>query len=66
MAWCARAAFDLASARYRGGVITWLDVIDSQRTMLQASRDLADSNGRLGTRYAALNKAVGNASANGN
>ncbi|MFX4084208.1 MULTISPECIES: hypothetical protein [Sphingomonadales] len=41
-------------------------MIDSQRTMLQASRDLADSNGRLGTRYAALNKAVGNASANGN
>lgn len=56
----ARAAFDLASARYRGGVITWLDVIDSQRTLLQASRDLADSNGRLGTRYAALNKAIGN------
>jgi NodT family efflux transporter outer membrane factor (OMF) lipoprotein len=58
----ARAAFDLASARYRGGVITWLDVIDSQRTILQASRDLADSNGRLATRYAALNKAIGNAS----
>ncbi|MBB4619651.1 efflux transporter outer membrane subunit [Sphingomonas abaci] len=28
----ARAALDLASARYRGGIITWLDVIDSQRT----------------------------------
>ncbi|XUY30601.1 efflux transporter outer membrane subunit (plasmid) [Agrobacterium sp. rho-8.1] len=59
----ARAAFDLASARYRGGVITWLDVIDSQRTLLQASRDLTESNGRLGTRYAALNKAIGNSSA---
>lgn len=59
----AREAFDLATARYRGGIITWLDVIDSQRAMLQASRDLADSNGRLGTRYAALNKAIGNSSA---
>ena len=61
----ARAAFELASARYRGGIITWLDVIDSQRAMFQALRDLAESNGRLGTRFVALNKAIGNSPPSG-
>lgn len=56
----ARAASDLMAARYRGGVVTWLEAIDAQRTAIQAARDLADCNGRLGARYAALNKAIGN------
>lgn len=56
----AREGFDLTSARYRGGIVTWLEVIDSRRSWLQASRDLAESDGRLGTLYAALNKAIGN------
>ena len=55
-----RDAFDLASARYRGGVTSWIEVTDSQRAWLQATRDLAESNGRLGIDYAALNKAIGN------
>lgn len=57
----ARQALDLAIARYKGGIVTWLDVLESQRAFLQARRDLADSNMRLGTRYVAVNKAMGNA-----
>lgn len=53
-------ALGLAQARYDGGQTTYLDVIDARRGWLQAKRDLADSNARLGTRYAAINKAVGN------
>lgn len=56
----ARQALDLATARYGGGMITWLDVLDTQRAWLQASRDVAESNMRLGSRYVAVNKAIGN------
>lgn len=55
-----RDAFDLASARYRGGLVSWLDVSESQRAWLQARRDLAESDGRLGTGFATLNAAIGN------
>lgn len=54
-------ALALAEARYRGGETNFLDVIDARRSWLQATRDLADSNAKLGTRYAAINKAIGNA-----
>ncbi|MBY8825313.1 efflux transporter outer membrane subunit [Sphingomonas colocasiae] len=58
-----RDALDLASARYRGGITTYLEVIDAQRGWIQSTRDLADSDARIGTRYAAINKAIGNAPA---
>jgi len=53
-------ALALVEARYRGGETSFLDVIDARRSWLQAKRDLAESNARLGTRYAAINKAIGN------
>lgn len=56
----ARQAYELALARREGGVIASLELIDSHRTWLQAARDLAESDGRLGTRYVAINKAIGN------
>jgi|JI10StandDraft_1071094.scaffolds.fasta_scaffold28377_5 NodT family efflux transporter outer membrane factor (OMF) lipoprotein len=59
----ARQALDLATARYEGGVITWLEVLDSRRSYLHARRDLAESDMRLGTRYVAVNKAIGNSPA---
>jgi len=55
-----RDALDLASARYRRGATTYLDVIDAQRSWLQSTRDLADSDARIAARYAAVNMALGN------
>ncbi len=57
----AREAYELARARYEGGMIDFMGVLDSQRAHLQARRDLAVSEGRLATRYVMINKAVGNA-----
>lgn len=54
-------AWQLAQARYDGGAADFITVLDSQRAYLQARRDLAASQGRLNTRYAAIQKAVGNA-----
>ncbi|WP_017525325.1 efflux transporter outer membrane subunit [Pusillimonas noertemannii] len=59
----AREAYELARARYDGGMIDFIGVLDSQRAYLQARRDLAVSEGRLATRYVMINKAVGNAPA---
>ena len=56
----AEDAYGLASARYKGGVLSYLELIDSQRSAIQAARDLNESNGRLGIRFVALNKAIGN------
>lgn len=53
-------AYALAQARYEGGTADFIAVLDSQRSVLQARRDLAASEGRLNTRYVAVNKAVGN------
>ena len=53
-------AYELAQARYDGGMADFLSVLDSQRSYLQARRDLAASEGRLGTRYVMVNKAIGN------
>lgn len=55
----ARAAYELADARYRGGLTTYLPVLDSHRTLLQASRDLVESDGRLGERFVVINRAIG-------
>ncbi|MCP1772158.1 NodT family efflux transporter outer membrane factor (OMF) lipoprotein [Neisseria perflava] len=53
-------AYRLTEARYKRGMEDFSSVLDSQRSYLQARRDLADSLGRLNTRYVAINKAVGN------
>jgi len=54
-------AYQLAKARYDGGITDFTLVLDAQRSYLQARRDLTASQGRLGTRYVAINKAIGNA-----
>ncbi len=59
----ADAAYALARARYEGGTTDFTAVLDSQRSYLQARRDLVDSEGRLTVRYVAVNKAIGNAPA---
>jgi len=55
----ARAAYDLANTRYRHGLTNFLVTLDSQRTLLQAERDYADSTTAISTRLVALYKAVG-------
>ncbi|SFG28563.1 efflux transporter, outer membrane factor (OMF) lipoprotein, NodT family [Novosphingobium sp. CF614] len=55
------AALELAEARYRAGTTNYLPVIDARRAHVQALRDLADTEGRLRTRFVAINKAIGNA-----
>jgi outer membrane protein TolC len=56
----ARDAFDLANAKYRGGIIDFTTVLDSQRIYLQARRDRVESEGRLDTSFVAINKAIAN------
>ncbi|ARN23243.1 efflux transporter outer membrane subunit [Piscinibacter gummiphilus] len=53
-------AFRLAQARYDGGATDFVAVLDTRRVYLQARRDLAASEGRLGLQYVGLNKALGN------
>jgi NodT family efflux transporter outer membrane factor (OMF) lipoprotein len=53
-------AYQLAQARYDGGTIDFLAVLDSQRSYVLARRDLAASEGRLNIRFVTLNKAIGN------
>jgi NodT family efflux transporter outer membrane factor (OMF) lipoprotein len=57
----AKLAYELAQARYDGGMTDFLPVLDSQRSYLLARHDLAASQGRLNTRYVTVNKALGNA-----
>lgn len=56
----ARANADLVEARYRGGQVNYLPVIDARRSALAARRELDESDARLRTRLAAINKAIGN------
>ncbi len=53
-------AYELVQTRYDGGMADFLSVLDSRRSYLQARRDLAASEGRLGIRYMMVNKAIGN------
>ncbi len=53
-------ALSLATVRYQHGATDFLNVIDARRTMLQTTRDLMDSNALIATRYATINKALGN------
>lgn len=52
-------AYALAKARYDGGTIDFLSVLDTQRTSIQARRDVVSSAGRLMVRYVMVNKALG-------
>jgi outer membrane protein TolC len=57
-------AYELAQARYEGGTTDFINVLDTQRSYLQARRDLVASEGRMNTRYVTINKAVGNVPGN--
>lgn len=56
----AEQAYEIAQARYDGGTTDFLTVLDSQRSDLQARRDLVSSEGDLYARYMLVNKAIGN------
>jgi NodT family efflux transporter outer membrane factor (OMF) lipoprotein len=52
-------AADLAHLRFSGGVADFLQVLDAQRTQLEAQDQLAQSRTEAATAYAALYKALG-------
>ncbi|ESQ97738.1 MULTISPECIES: efflux transporter outer membrane subunit [Pseudomonadaceae] len=52
-------AYSLAQARYQGGTVDFISVLDSQRSYLQSRRSLVASQGRLRTRFVTIKKAVG-------
>ena len=54
-----RIALDIARERYTGGVTTFLDVLDAERTLQQNKSALADSTSVLSTDAVALFKALG-------
>jgi len=56
----ARDAYHLVQARYDGGATDYTAVLDSQRSYLQARRDLAANQGRLAARFITVNKVLGN------
>jgi NodT family efflux transporter outer membrane factor (OMF) lipoprotein len=56
----AEDVYALARARYDGGMTDFIAVLDSQRSLLQARRDLVISMGRVSTRFIMINKAIGN------
>ena len=58
----ARDAYQLAQARYEGGTVDFIAVLDSQRSYLQARRDLTANQGRLAARFITVNKVLGNGS----
>jgi outer membrane protein TolC len=53
-------AWELTRARYDAGILDFTAVLDTQRAYLQARRDTAASQGRMQTRFVAINKAIGN------
>lgn len=56
----AQEAYSLIQVKYDAGTIDFINVLDSQRTYLQARQDLASSQGQLDIQFVAVNKAVGN------
>jgi multidrug efflux system outer membrane protein len=52
-------AADLARLRFSGGVADFLQVLDAERTQLEAQNQLAQSRTEAATAYAALYKALG-------
>jgi NodT family efflux transporter outer membrane factor (OMF) lipoprotein len=58
-------AYELARARYAGGLTDFLVQLDAERSYLQTRRDLSDSNHQLFVRLIAIYKAVGGGAADG-
>jgi len=56
----AQQAYELAQARYDGGVTDFTTVLDTQRGYLAARRDLVMSQGQLNNRFVLVNKTLGN------
>ena len=56
----AKANAVLVEARHKAGQVNYLPVIDARRVVLGAQRELDESDARLRTRLAAINKAIGN------
>ncbi|MDR1277039.1 MAG: efflux transporter outer membrane subunit [Candidatus Accumulibacter sp.] len=56
----AQEVWQLALARYDGGVTDFIAVLDARRSYLQARRERITGEGRLGSRYVTINKVVGN------
>lgn len=54
-----RQAFDLANTRYSNGVATYLDVLDSERTLLSSELSLAQTQGNTLVAVVELYKALG-------
>jgi outer membrane protein TolC len=52
-------AAELARLRFTGGVTDFLQVLDAERTLLEAQNQLAQSRTEAATAYAALYKALG-------
>lgn len=53
-------ALTLVQARYDGGLVNFIDVLDAQRTHIQARQALAMSQRDARTTWAVVNRAVGN------
>ncbi len=51
--------YQLAQARERAGLVDYLNVIDAQRTDIQARRDVVASQGRTQLRFIAIYRALG-------
>ena len=51
--------YQLALARERAGLVDYLNVIDAQRTDIQARHDLVSSQGRMQSRFIAIYRALG-------
>ncbi|MCT7264553.1 TolC family protein, partial [Salmonella enterica] len=49
----AKEAYSLIQVKYEAGTVDFLSVLDSQRTYLQARRDLVSSQGQLDIQYVA-------------
>ncbi|MDF7670935.1 efflux transporter outer membrane subunit [Orbaceae bacterium ESL0721] len=56
----AASAWSLIKARFDGGMISFIDVLDSQRNYIQSRTALADSKYEVLQAYAAVNRALGN------
>ena len=54
----ANEAYLLAQARFNGGATDFLAVLDTPRGYLQARQELATTQGRLGSRFVAVNKCL--------
>jgi outer membrane protein TolC len=54
-----RRALGLAQSRYRQGLIDFLTVLDTQRSLLQTEQQLADSTTTVSSNLVALYKALG-------